>query len=96
MRDETVRRVRTVAVGLGEAMTKDAEAVRQLVTVSGGDVRVLERALEHVEAQAGGDDREPTTGTSAEGAPEAPALLAVRLLREAIAEVRGESDTGLV
>lgn len=96
MQDETVTRVQNIAVGLGEAMAKDARAVRELVTVSGGDVGVLERALERVEAQAGDDDREPTTGTSSKGAPEAPRLLAVRLLREAIAEARGERDTGLV
>ena len=90
MHDETVRRVQTIAVGLGEAMAKDAGAVHQLVTVADGDVGVLERALEQVEAEAGDEDREPTTGTSPDAVPEAPALLAVRLLRAAIAEVKGE------
>ncbi len=72
-------------------MTKSATAVQELITVAGGDRAVLEAALEQVESKAHQEARDQTEPVSAPGsdAPtsDAPALLARRLLSDALEEV---------
>jgi hypothetical protein len=80
-------------MGLAEAMTKSASAVEELIMVAEGDQKVLEDALRRAESEAGRETREQTEPVSASesDAPisDAPALLARRLLSEALEEVRG-------
>ena len=81
------RRIFTVAKGLGEARVKQTEAVAELVRVAGGRRGVIEEALQLARAEAKAEETTPDTGTGDTGPPQAPALLTVRLLEEALALV---------
>lgn len=88
MSDDSAHRVYAHAMGLAEAMTKSSSAVEELITVAGGDRRVLEGALRRAESEAREESAGPGDPVSApeSDAPisEAPALLARRLLTEAL------------
>ena len=92
MSDDSSSRVYRHAMGLAEAMTKDSSAVDELVAVAGSDREVLEGALRHAESEAQKETQEPSSPISAAAsdAPisDAPALLARRLLRQALEQAK--------
>jgi hypothetical protein len=79
------------ARGLGEGMTKTSTGVNELLMVADRDRAVLEAALE----RARRDAREEVVDASEEDSPDAsdapgpqaPALLAAKLLEQALAEL---------
>lgn len=91
MSDDLTYRVYAHAMGLGEAMTKSASGVEELVSIAGGDREVLEGALRRAESEAIEEADRPEEPTSApeSDAPisDAPALLARRLLADALEQV---------
>jgi hypothetical protein len=78
------------ARGLGEGLIKTATAVNELLTVADRERSVIEGALqlarEKAEAEAQDGGRDAPTDSDAPSA-EAPALLAVRLLDQALEEL---------
>lgn len=66
-------------------MTQEAEAVRELIAICGQDRDLLTQALERVKDEIERVRSSPSPATDDSGPPEAPALLAQRLLQEAIA-----------
>lgn len=88
MNEDAVRRVYAHAMGCAEAMSKDSSAVAELIAVAEQRRDVLQKALERAETEAGREERRRTEGgddASTEAPwPEAPALLATRLLRQAL------------
>jgi hypothetical protein len=96
MSDDPGHRVYIHAMGLAEAMTKATSGVDELVTVAGGDEEVLEAALQRAESEAqseAGEVNEPVSdGGSDAPASDAPALLARRLLRQALEHVQSANS----
>ncbi len=84
--NDLVDRVYTTAKGYGEALATHHSSVQQVLAVAGHDRRVLEAARERAHAEGEGAARQPTTGVS-DVVDEASALVASRLLDEAIAEL---------
>ena len=85
MSNNRVDRVLNHALGLAGALTQEAEAVRELIAVSEQDRALLAEALERVKDEIERVRSRPSPATDDSGPPEAPALLAQRLLQEAIA-----------
>ena len=87
MSGEGADRIYNLAKGLGEARVKDADAVEQLVRLAGGDRDAIEKALGLARAEVKAHEATPDAATDDSGPPQAPALLAQRLLEEALARV---------
>ena len=84
---EDPQRIYTLAKGLGEARVKQTEAVAELVRLAGGAREPIEEALQLARAEVKAEETTPDTATGDTGPPQAPALLTVRLLEEALALV---------
>lgn len=83
------------AMGLAGAMAKGEDAVRELVERAGKDRAVLASARRRTEIEAARAEGREDDAVGDEGPPGAPALLAARLLDEAIQlveENRGRRD----
>ncbi len=76
-----------LARGLGEARVKNSQAVQELVALAGGRREPLEEALQQARAAVKAQEATPDPATDKSGPPQAPALLASRLLEEALALV---------
>jgi hypothetical protein len=85
MSDERVNQVVRHALGLAGALSQEVEAVDELMEVAERDGVLLTQALKRVDEQIERVSAEPSRATDDTGPPEAPALLARRLLQEAIA-----------
>lgn len=85
MSNGRVNQVLNHAKGLAGALTQEAEAVRELIAISEQDRVLLSKALKRLEDEIEHVRSQPSPATDDSGPPEAPALLAQRLLREAIA-----------
>ncbi len=81
------------ARGLGEGMTKASTAINELLIVADRDCSVLEAALAKARKEANVEAADATHEDSPDASdapgPQAPALLAVRLLEQAIEELDG-------
>lgn len=80
------------ARGLGEGMIKAATAVNELLVVADRDRDVIAAALERARSEAGAETQnvgEDTQQNSDAPSAEAPALLAVHLLEQALEQLDG-------
>ena len=78
------------ARGLGEGMIKTATAVNELLVVADRDREVIAAALERARSEAGAeadDATESSQPNSDAPGPQAPALLAARLLEQALEQL---------
>jgi hypothetical protein len=78
------------ARGLGEGMTKASTAINELLMVADRDRAVIEGALKLARENAGEETQDATEDSQADSdapGPQAPALLAVRLLEQALEEL---------
>lgn len=79
------------ARGLGEGMTKASTAVHELLMVADRDEPTLRAALQKARTEASEETAEATGEDSPDDSdapgPQAPALLAVRLLEQALEEL---------
>ncbi len=82
--DEGTDRVYNYAMGLAEARIKDAEAIQELVRRAGGRPESLRAALERTRSAVDEAVGSPSVAVEETEPPEAPALLASRLLAEAL------------
>ncbi len=71
-------------MGLASAMSKGEDAVRELVELAGRDLEILESVRQRTEREAAIVEERRSSAVGDQGPPEAPALLATRLLDEAI------------
>ncbi len=94
MGDDLVQRVYAHARGLGEALSSHAGAIDELLEVAQRDRDALVRSLELAEQEVGRTEEERSAAVGDEGPPVAPALLASRLLRDAIAELDSQNGEG--
>jgi hypothetical protein len=80
------------ARGLGEGMIKASTAVNELLIVADRDDEVLRAALEKARRDAGEETADATGEDSPDDSdapgPQAPALLAVRLIEQALDELK--------
>jgi hypothetical protein len=90
MDDERVDRIYNYAMGLAEARVKQSEALEELVTLAGGRPEPLRAALERMTKTVDERAGEPSPGTEDTGPPEGTALLASRLLAEAVESLSEE------
>ena len=78
------------ARGLGEGMAKEATAVNEILVVADRDRTVIEGALELARKSASEETQDATEDSQADTdapGPQAPALLAVSLLEQALEEL---------
>jgi hypothetical protein len=79
------------ARGLAEGLTKSSTAINELLMVADRDEHTLRAALEKARRDAGQETADATGEDSPDGSddpgPQAPALLVVRLLEEALEEL---------
>jgi hypothetical protein len=90
--DDIADRIFSYAMGLGEARTKDAETVEELVALAGNDSRPLREALERTKALAAELAAGPGEERDDEAPPEAAALVASRILAEALESLGARGD----
>jgi hypothetical protein len=90
--DEGIEQLYNYAMGLAEARSKDSDAVQELVERAGGRPELLRAALEKVRSTLDDAVEQPSEGTDDAGPPEAPALLASRLLAEALESLDADDD----
>ena len=88
MGEEDARALYRAAKGLGEARVKHSEAVERLVELAEGREELVEEALQLCRAEVRDEEATPDAATGDTGPPQAPALLAARLLEDALALVR--------
>ncbi len=91
MNDPRVDSVYNLAMGFGSALIQHSEAVDELVSAAKRDRGVLEEAHRRIHREAAEAAAEETAAVAGEEVPEAPALLATRLLADAIEELEGEA-----
>jgi hypothetical protein len=82
--DDSGDRIYNYAMGLAEARVKHVDAVEELVALAGNRPEPLREALERTKEEVAATAERPSEGTDDTGPPEAPALLASRLLAEAL------------
>ena len=87
MGGEEAHRIYMLAKGVGEARVKHADVVRQLVALADGRREAIDEALQLARAEVKARETTPDAATGDTGPPQAPALLATRLLEEALALV---------
>ncbi|HYY44944.1 MAG TPA: hypothetical protein VE975_07115 [Actinomycetota bacterium] len=90
MNDDLAYRLYLHAKGLGEAMAKHNRAVAELLSLAEGNRNVLEAARGYARSDAAQAQAQPASD-DVEDTPEAPALLALRLLEEAIEQLSAEA-----
>ena len=90
MAAEESDRIYNYAMGLAEARVKNADAVEELIGLSEGRAEILRSALDRARAELESAVERPSAGTEDTGPPEAPALLATRLLEEALVAMGAE------
>jgi hypothetical protein len=89
--DDIADRIFSYAMGLGEARTKDAETIEELVALAGNDRRPLREALKRTKALAAASVADLDEERDDAAPPEAAALVASRLLAEALESLDARS-----
>lgn len=91
MSDPRAERVYTLAMSFGTALTQHSGAIDELIAAAEEDVDVLEQVRRRIDKEIENAAREPTTGVNDMGPPEAPALVASRLLRDAVEDLEARA-----